>query len=131
MGIRIDCSNPVRKFPLTPEMNSGRIIDWTGKFITGRYYTIWVSATVDMSTGAPLLWITIQRDLTIEESADITDARAVEQITFADVAPEIFKKAQDVFPDHIPAIKTIQRRLMIPYHTARNVAHQLELSKAG
>jgi DNA segregation ATPase FtsK/SpoIIIE-like protein len=130
MGVRIDSSNPVRDFWLTPVVGiGGRITGWRGKMITGRWYTIHLAATPDMSTGTPRLRCRIQRDATGQMMLTPT-VPVPRQLTLEDIDPELYTRARTLVADkNIISIQMIQRRLVIPYRTADNIIDRLEADR--
>lgn len=128
MGLRIDCSNPVREFYLTPIVECGRITGWQGKIITGRWYTVSVDVTPDVSMDTPRLKCRIQRDPTISEAFEASEARTTRQLTLEDIQPDLYASAIDIVRHRLPVCtQTIQRRLHITYHQAQGIIDHLQV----
>ena len=129
MGMRIDCSNPVREFHLTPVLDAhGRITNWQGEIFTGRYYKITLAASPDITNGTPELKCRVQREPTIRENYQIATARRTRQLSFLDVPPELYTKAlRLVKATKLICTQTIQRTLSVTYDAAQQIMDNLEI----
>ncbi len=129
MGMRIDCSNPVREFYLTAVLDAhGTVIGWHGRILTGRFYVLSLAAAQMIRDGIPSWKITVQREPTIRETYQATMARQTRQLTLDDVPSDLYAKARKLVHDRkLICTQSIQRQLLIPYDAAQQIIDHLEI----
>lgn len=127
MGIRVDCSNPVRRFLLMPKLGrDGRPLSWSCVIMTGRYYKLTLRPAPRVVNGE-LCWECEVRRLVSLVEAMVIPARPVQQeISFPPADPAKVEEARTIVLQHCHASpQLLQRTMRVNYVQASSLIDAL------
>lgn len=127
MGIRIDCSNPIRRFLMRPRLDGqGRPRCWSCVVMIGRYYLLTLKPVPRLVNGELCWEIEIRRLRTLVEDMDLSPRIAQQEISFPPADPAQVETARAVVVQHrLACPQLLQRTMHVNYQRASGLIDAL------